>query len=131
MRKDFYKISDNSFGFALGNAKVFTEDRTLPLFITVTATSGWNSGNPTTQAIVEGTSLEKRLYYDFEGTNEIILREDKGGKEFFNEAFTFKEKVLIEKLYNAINNPTEAVLTMDQIAEKFGIPVQRLRIKKQ
>lgn len=131
MKKDFYKINSEAFGFLLGTTKVFGYDTILPLFVTVTKNSRWHSGNPTTTAIVNGTSLHNKLYYDFNAESKVILEEHFGGKDLFYEVFTIEEQDLIEKLYYTINNPPETVLTMDQIAKKFGVAVENLRIKKQ
>ncbi len=78
---------------------------------------------PELATTVENTPLESRLWY----------------KEYKEpgEEFELPDSTICEEVLNAIlkvkemKETEEVILTMDQIAEKFNIPVSNLKIKKQ
>lgn len=73
----------------------------------------WNNKN----GIIHGSAQYVKIYsITFPGTSDIFLRPD-SQENMFRKLVWQKEKPIVE-------------LTVDQIAEKFGIEVECLRIKK-
>ena len=98
--------------------------------------------------VVEYASKEKRLVVTINAELYLISRASFVDIKFYNEDLTCSNapSINIVKVYqpkeasslNALlqcNNciwerPKEIVLTMQEIADKFGIPVEQLKIKK-
>jgi hypothetical protein len=64
--------------------------------------------------------------------NDKLHREDGPAVEYSNgtKAWYINGKRLTEEEFNARMNPADVELTLDEIAEKFGVSVDKLKIKK-
>ena len=98
--------------------------------------------------VVEYANSEKRLVVTINAELYLISRASFAEVKSFNEDLTCNSdpKISIAKVYQPkeaaslstllqCNNciwvrPKETVLTMQEIADKFGIPVEQLKIKK-
>lgn len=78
---------------------------------------------------------EHFIYVDKDGDkyyySTILHREDGPAIEHAdgNKSWFFNDKELTEEEFNARMNPP-VELTLDEIAEKFGVSVSKLKIKK-
>ena len=98
--------------------------------------------------VIEYANCEKRLVVTINNELYLISRASFMDVKSFNEDLTYNSdpKINIVKVYQPkeaaslstlllCNNciwkrPKETVLTMQEIADKFGIPVEQLKIKK-
>ena len=69
----------------------------------------------------EYDSNGNQIYYKDSDGDWVIREYDSNGNQIYSE--TSKGKI--------VDNRPKTEITMDQIAEKFGIPVSNLKIKKQ
>ena len=78
----------------------------------------------------DGPAVEDAAGYKAWFINGELHREDGPAVEYADgrESWYINDKRLTEKEFNTRMNPVE--LTLEEIAEKFGVPVDKLKIKK-